>query len=94
VSNTVQVKILGRDYTLRSQQTAGQVQKIADFVEEMIAETAAGRAVDTQDLTVLTLLNLAGQYLQLREGESQERQELQERLEQLIVQLEAVNSGC
>lgn len=94
MSNTVQVKILGRDYTLRSQQTAGQVQKIADFVEEMIAETAAGRAVDTQDLTVLTLLNLAGQYLQLREGESQERQELQERLEQLIVQLEAVNSGC
>jgi len=94
VSNTVQVKILGRDYTLRSQQTAEQVQKIADFVEEMIAETAAGRAVDTQDLTVLTLLNLAGQYLQLREGESQERQELQERLEQLIVQLEAVNSGC
>lgn len=94
MSNTVQVKILGRDYTLRSQQTAEQVQKIADFVEEMIAETAAGRAVDTQDLTVLTLLNLAGQYLQLREGESQERQELQERLEQLIVQLEAVNSGC
>ena len=94
MKNSVQVRILGREYTLRSQKTAEQVQQIAAFVEEMIAETASGRTVDTQDLTVLTLLNLAGQYLQLREEENQLGQELQERLQRLIVQLEAVDSGC
>jgi len=94
VKHTVQVKILGREYSLRSQQSAEQVQKVADFVEERIAETAAGRSVDTQDLTVLTLLNLAGQYLQLLEGDNQERQQLTERLHQLIKQIEGSDSGC
>jgi len=94
VKNTVQVKILGREYSLLSQQSADQVQKVADFVEERIAETAAGRSVDTQDLTVLTLLNLAGQYLQLLEGEHQQRQQLKERLQQLVAKLERVDSGC
>lgn len=94
MKQTVQVKILGREYSLRSQQSAAQVQKVADFVEAKIAETAAGSSVDTQDLTVLTLLNLAGQYLQLHEGENRQRQQLAARLEQLIAQLERVDSSC
>lgn len=91
---TVQVRILGREYSLRSQQSEEQVRKVAAFVEEKIAETAAGRSVDTQDLTVLTLLNLAGQYLQLSETERHARQEWDARLQQLVAQLERVDSGC
>jgi cell division protein ZapA len=91
--STVQIRILGREYSLRSQQSVEQVQKIADFVEQKIAETADGRSVDTQDLTVLTLLNLAGQYLQLLEGETEQQQQLTERLQRLVVRLEHVNSG-
>lgn len=90
MSNSVQVRILGRDYTLRSQQDVDQVRRVAAFVEERIAETASGRSVDTQDLTVLTLLNLAGEFLQVVEtGNRQNRQLLQ-----LVEQLEAVDSGC
>lgn len=94
MTQTVQVRILGREYSLRSQQSAEQVQKVAAFVEGKIAETAAGRSVDTQDLTVLTLLNLAGQYLQCVESESRARQQLDTRLQQLVAQLERVDSGC
>jgi cell division protein ZapA len=93
MSRTFLVKILGREYSLRSQQSEEQIQRVATFVEEMLAETAAGRTVDTRDLTVLTLLNLAGQYLQLLDNQNQ--QELQDsRLQELVDKLESVVSGC
>lgn len=93
MSRTVQVKILGREYSLRSRQSAEQVQRVADFVAEMLADTAAGRTVDTRDLTVLTLLNLAGQHLQLLDEKKQQEQQ-DCRLQELVSQLERKVSGC
>ena len=90
----VQVKILGREYSLRSQQSPEQVQRVADFVEARLAEMADARAVDTRDLTVLSLLNLAGQYLQLLDENERQKQQLDGRLEQLIQQLDQHVSGC
>lgn len=93
MSQTIQVQILGREYSLRSHQTEEQVGRVADFVTEMLAETAAGRTVDTRDLTVLTLLNLAGKYLQLLDGQHQQG-ENDSRLQELVEQLERTVSGC
>ena len=96
MNSTVQINILGRDYSLRSQGSEGQVQRVVEFIEAKLAETASGRSVDTRDLTVLTLLNLAGQYLQLLDEEKQGGQE-DLRLQQLVESLEravADNSGC
>ncbi len=93
---TVQINILGRDYSLRSQGSEDQVRRVVEFVETKLAETASGRSVDTRDLTVLTLLNLAGQFLQLRDQGSQDG-ELDLRLQQLVESLEraiADNSSC
>jgi cell division protein ZapA len=92
----VQINILGRDYSLRSQGSEDQVQRVVEFIETRLAETASGRSVDTRDLTVLTLLNLAGQYLQLMDQEKQGGQQ-DLRLQQLVESLEravADNSGC
>ena len=89
MKHSVQVKILGREYTLRSQQSPEQVQRVADFVEARLSEMSAARAVDTRDLTVLTLLNLAGQHLQLLDEGERKKQQLDSRLEQLIQQLES-----
>ncbi|MCK4503326.1 MAG: cell division protein ZapA [Desulfuromonadales bacterium] len=91
------IKILGREYNLRSQESAEQTGRVVSFVEERLAETAAGRSVDTRDLTVLTLLNLAGQYLQLLEQQKQNGEQHGDRLQQLVEQLESElvdNSGC
>ena len=93
MSRTIQVKVLGRDYSLRSQQSEEQVQRVADFVDEVLVETAAGRTVDTRDLAALTLLNLAGKYLQLVEQQNQQQQQ-DCQLEDLVVQLERAVSGC
>ena len=93
MSRTIQVQILGREYSLRSHQSEQQVQRVADFVRQMLEETAAGRTVDTRDLTVLTLLNLAGQYLQLADDQNQQT-EKDSRLLELVEQLERSVSGC
>ena len=93
----VKINILGREYNLRSQESEQQVHRVVQFIEEKLAETAAGRSVDTRDLTILTLLNLAGQYLQLLEQQNQGGECSDNRLQQLVENLEravADNSGC
>ncbi|SHJ87884.1 cell division protein ZapA [Malonomonas rubra DSM 5091] len=97
MSNTIQVRILGRDYSLRSQQSQEQVQRIADFIDELLQETIAGRTVDTRDAAALTLLNLAGRYLQLAEQQGErhgEQQQLDSQLEELVLRLEREVSSC
>jgi len=94
---TVQINILGREYSLRSQESEAQVQRVVGFIEEKLAETASGKSVDTRDLTVLTLLNLAGQYLQLLDQQNQGVEQQNPRLQELVETLEravADNSGC
>ncbi len=97
MNSNVNLKILGREYSLRSQESEQQTHRVVKFVEERLAETASGRSVDTRDLTVLTLLNLAGQYLQLLDQKKQVGEDQDKRLQQLVDQLENTttdNSGC
>ena len=97
MSAVVQIRIQGRVYTLRSQQSEDQIQKVASFVEKKLAEAAVGKSVDTIDLMILTLLNLAGEHLQLTEKKEIEQQQIDQRLDQLERQLSLEiddNFGC
>ena len=93
MSDKIQVSILGRDYAIRSQQSKEQVERVTAFVEQLLMETAAGRTVDTRDLTVLTLLNLAGQHLQLLDLQNQQGSQ-DSRLQAIVARLEQEVSGC
>lgn len=88
MNTSIQISILGREYSLRSQESADQVHRLVSFVEEKLAETASGKSVDTMDLTVLTLLSLAGQYLQLMDQLDQSDVHTDKRLQQLVESLE------
>ena len=90
MSPSVQVKIHGREYTLRSHESERQISRVVKFVEEKFAETAQGQPVDTRDLTVLTLLNLAGQHLRLLDETENMPTGLEERLQRLAEQVERV----
>ncbi len=97
MSGVVQIRIQGRIYTLRSQQSEDQIQKVVSFIERKLAEAADGRSVDTIDLMILTLLNLAGEHLQLMEQKETEQQQIDKRLDQLNRQLSLEiddNFGC
>ena len=96
MSGNVKVSLLGRTYTLRSQQSEEQIGRVVDFVEQRIAEMGAGPSVDTRDLTALALLNLAGQYLQMMD-ESGKLEQIPARLELINDKIERQlndNSGC
>jgi cell division protein ZapA len=97
MSAQLQIRIQGRIYTLRSQQSQQQIQKVVAFAEEKLAETAAGRSVDTVDLMILTLLNLAGEHLLLQEKKAQDDREIDQRLglleRQLLLEIDD-NFGC
>lgn len=68
MKHTVQVTILGQQYTLRSEATPDEVTKVVDLVNAKISEVAAsGRVVDSLNVAVLALLNLAGSFLRLQE---------------------------
>jgi len=94
LSSTINIKIQGREYSLRSQESEEQTQRVVEFVEQKLEETAAGRPVDTRDLTVLTLLNIAGQYLHLKDELNGQENQYHERLEMLLERLMEDNSGC
>lgn len=83
---TVRVKLLGRDYMLRSQGDPDRVQEAATLVEEKLAGLTESVSVDTRDRFMLVMLNLAGEYLQ----ERRDRQSLECKLE--ILQTEQLNA--
>jgi cell division protein ZapA len=65
MKQSVSVSILGQNFHLRSTASAEEVQRIAMFVEEQIAQvTASGRAVDTMQAAILALFNVSAVYLQ------------------------------
>lgn len=94
MSSTIHIKIQGREYSLRSHESQEQAQRVVAFVEKKLAETADGLSVDTRDLTVLTLLNLAGQYLRLQDEKDQKEDNRMQRLIAMIEQSIGDNSGC
>lgn len=87
MSPLYQVKLLGREYSLRSEQSEEQLMRVVRLVEDMLAETARVRSADTRDLAALTLLNLAGQYLQVKE-ELQQESDRDRRLQALLERLQ------
>lgn len=89
MSELHQIKLLGREYALRSEQSQQQIQRVVALVEKKLAETAGRRTVDTRDLTVLTLLNLAGEYLSLKDRSAEQEDDLNRRLTALVERLQA-----
>ncbi len=80
MSETVKVRLLEREYQLRSQGDSDLVQEAALLVEKKLSELSTTVAVDTRDRYILVMLTLAGEYLQekrknqMLEGELQEWQ--------------------
>lgn len=68
MKHTVQVTILGQQYSLKSEASPDEVAKVVDLVNRKISEVAAsGRITDSLNVAVLALLNLAGSFLRLQD---------------------------
>ncbi|GAB4181332.1 MAG: hypothetical protein Tsb0017_23070 [Geothermobacteraceae bacterium] len=89
MKQTVQVTILGQQYSVRSDDDPEKVARVADFVNRRLTDLASrAPTADTHQVTVLALLNLAGEYLERVENpggvDPGRIEKVIERLEQVV----------
>lgn len=66
MKQSVQVTIFGQKYTVRSEASPHEVQRVADFVNGRIEELSRSfGSPDSLNTAILALLNVSGSYLKL-----------------------------
>jgi cell division protein ZapA len=90
VKNTVTVKVLDRDYIIRSEDGEEQVRKVADMVNDRflrIKEHAEG--MTERKIAILAAFDIAGDYLNLAKEHDDLRAEIRARLKALNDQIDS-----
>ena len=89
MKNVARVTVLGQEYALKTDADPEEIGQIAHFVNTKIDEVvASGRGSDTVGVVVLALMNVAGDYFQLLNGDNDCSGNVQARLEQLLARVE------
>ncbi len=63
----IAVKILGKEYRLKGDADPEHIAQAAEYLDQVLHEIGATHP-DTLDSVLLAALNIASQYLQLRDG--------------------------
>ena len=92
--NTVTISLAGKEYRLRSEASEEGLQRVASYVDHAMKQIKDRTdTVDTQDVALLTALNLAREVLYLREQASRVEDFVQAdsaaRLQDMIETIEA-----
>lgn len=89
MKESIPVTIYGQSFILRSDSSAEEVRRVADFVNEAIDEVVAtGRVADSLNVALLAFLNVAETYLQLKDARQGDDQELIVRMNRLAQRIE------
>jgi cell division protein ZapA len=90
MKNLVRVEILGREYTVKSDEGEERVRNIAEYVNRKIKEVSeGGQTVSTLNLAILAALNIANDYFEAIEDEKDFFRTIEARSGRLI---EMINS--
>jgi cell division protein ZapA len=90
MKNLVRVEILGREYTVKSDEGEERVKNIAAYVNRKIKEVSEStQTVSTLNLAILAALNIANDYFEAVEGQKSFWQSVEARSGRLI---EMINS--
>ncbi len=69
MKNLVRVEILGREYTVKSDEGEERVRKIAEYVNEKIKRISENtRTISTLNVAILAALDIANEYFEALEG--------------------------
>ncbi len=70
--NISKVEIMGREYTVRSDEGEEWVSQIAEYVNSKIKEVSENtKTISTLNIAILTALNIANDYFKLSEAQKQ-----------------------
>ncbi len=71
MKNLVRVQILGREYTIKSDEGEDRVKRVAEYVNEKIKNIADNaKTLSTLNVAILVAMDIANEYFELREGHS------------------------
>jgi cell division protein ZapA len=86
----VKVEILGREYSVRSDEGEDRIKKIAAFVDQKMKAVAEGtKTVSTLNVAILTAMDIANEYFDALDGQSQLARRIELKSSQLV---ELINS--
>lgn len=81
----VEVTIMGQRFCLRSDQSSEYITKLASYVESHMVKVAnKTRSVSTLNIAILAAMNIADEYLLLKEQQKAELKGLAEKTKSLI----------
>jgi len=90
MEDLVRVQILGREYTVRSDEEEERVRKIAEYVNQKIKEVAEGtKTVSTLNIVILAALNIANDYFKAVESQKNFTQTIEAKSGRLIEMISA-----
>lgn len=85
----VKIQILGNEYVLRSQNSEGQVRRVAAHLNARLNEVLTNtNTSSTLAATVLTALNITNELLQLQDQQQHLLQEIEAQSERLLKKIE------
>jgi cell division protein ZapA len=85
MKNAVRLEILGREYTIKSDEGEERVKKIGEYVNRKIQEVGeGGKAISTLNVAILAALNIANDYFELLEKQNELTRTVQDKSGRLI----------
>jgi cell division protein ZapA len=79
MKNQVRVEILGREYTIRSDEGEERVKKIAEYVDEKLKKISEStRATSTLNAAILAAMDIANEYFEAQERRTNLYQRVEE----------------
>jgi cell division protein ZapA len=90
MKNLIRVEILGREYTVKSDEGEERVKDIAEYVNRKFKEVSeGGQTVSTLNLAILAALNIANDYFKAVEGQKNFWQNIETRSGRLIAMIDS-----
>jgi cell division protein ZapA len=85
MKNAIRLEILGREYTVKSDEGEERVKKIGEYVNQKIQEIAEGaKTISTLNVAILAALNIANDYFQSLEKQNEITRTVQDKSGRLI----------
>jgi len=90
MKNLVRVEILGREYTVKSDEEEERVQKIADYVNQKMKEVLqAVKSVSTLNVAILAAMEIANDYFTSEEAQRMIAQVIDSKSSRLIAMIDS-----
>ena len=93
MKNLVRVEILGREYTIKSDEGEERVKKIAQYVNEKLKKISeSSQTLSTHNAAILAALDIANDYFEVLEGRTSLSQKMEKMEKQTGRLIEMINS--